>query len=225
MIENSKESFSGQVLEGLFGYRLGRNWPNINDTVRDFLDYESSQNRTPFVFITTGASLPAPSPIKGTADGAEEWVVHSTDADAANAILEQGCLYSHRQLREQGVEFRAFGRHVLGEPPDYFDLIQFSSLGGIGPELVVASKQHGRFCSESDSYDPGAPFYFRVASLQKQPSHIRFMGGHAVRGHLELKHGEYRTVSRAELPDTTSWTPRTFTEAADGLFRDNRKGV
>ena len=46
------------------------------------------------------------------------------------------------------------------------------------------------------------------------------MGGHAVRSSLFLNRVDYHTVSLSHLPDRLSWTPRTFTEAANERFEE-----
>ena len=116
------------------------------------------------------------------------------------------------------MSFRPFGREVLGEPRDYFDLINFAPVDGYGPEIVVASKEHSRFCSETDEYRPGVRFYFRLTSLQEQAGYTPFMGGHTVRGSLSLDRVDHHIISLSDLADRSLWTPRTFTEAANQRF-------
>ena len=123
-------------------------------------------------------------------------------------------------LRGEGISFRPFGREVLGEPPDYFDLINFAPVDAYGPEIVVASKEHSRFCSETDEYHPGVRFYFKVTSLQEQTGYTQFMGGHAVRGRLSLDRADHCIISPSDLRERSSWTPRTFTEAANQGFKE-----
>lgn len=217
VIDGGNILFCGQILDGLFGYRIGIETGNLDGIIRDFHDYESSQGRTPLVFIFSRFSLSAPIR-KNTADS--NWVVHSTDDGCGQSILRKGMLCSHHHLRAMGIAFRQFGREVLGEPFDYFDLINFASCDGCGPEIVVASKEHGRFCTEDDEYHPGKRFYFRVADLQRQPGYTRFMGGQAIHGNLLLDRVDHCVVSVADLPEKQSWTPRAFTEEANQKFEE-----
>jgi hypothetical protein len=217
VIEAGDEWFYGQVLDGVFGYRMGAETPKIRTIIRDFLKYETTQGRTPIVFLFRGISFPTTMQDQNDSF-LENWVVHSTDHVAGKSILSSKRLYSHTCLQGQRISFRPFGREVLGEPPDYFDLINFAAVDGYGPEIVVASKEHGRFCSEMDEYHPGLRFYFKVTSLQKQAGYTPFMGGHAVRGSLSLDRVDHYIITPSDLKERPSWTPRTFTEAANQKF-------
>jgi hypothetical protein len=150
----------------------------------------------------------------------EDWVVHSTDARAATTICEERCLRSSLSLQYQGIVFREFGREELIEPIDYWNLIHFSGVACCGPEVVVASKEHGRFCSETDEYHPGTRFYFRVSSLQEQAGYTPFMGCHTVRDRLSLDRVDHRIISSSDLRKKPWWTPRTFTDEANRMFRE-----
>ena len=217
VLENGSESFCGQVVEGIFGYKMGVEAPKVGATIRDFVRYETAHGRTPIVFVLKGVSLPGTMQDQDESSS-ESWVVHSTDSVSGEAILDSRCLYSHSCLCSQDRSFRAFGRRALGEPEDYFDLINFASVEGFGPEIVVASKEHNRFCTETDEYQPGMRFYFRFTGLKEQTGYTAFMGGHAVRGSLSLDLIDHHVVSASDLPASSSWTPRTFTEAANQEF-------
>ena len=219
MMDPDDVSFCGHVIGDVFGYRMGIETPNIRDVIRDFIDYESLHNRTPLVFMLKGTSFPAPSPADAGSQPQNDWVVHSTDVQAGEGVLTSGFLYSRRRLEEDNVTFRNFGRAAIGEPTDYSDLVNFATIDGYGPEIVVASKEHGRFCSEGDSYCPGARFYFRVGSLQQQPGYTRFMGGHAVRDSLPLDQVNHCVVTVTDVAQRPSWTPKAFTEVANKAFK------
>ena len=218
VIEPGDVSFCGQVIDGLYGFRMGDRTPNLETIVRDFRNYEAPQGRTPMVFALKGALIPTTDQDAGNSSA--EWVVHSTDGDAGESILCSGRLLSHKRLREEGISFRAFGRGVLGEPPDYFNLIQFANAEEYGAEIVVASKEHGRFCSDADEYNPGVRFYFRVESLKEQPGYTAFMGGHAMRDGLSLDQIDYVNIRVEDLPEKPPWTPRKFTDAANRRFEE-----
>lgn len=158
VIEPGRGMFCGLIQGPIYGYRIGIETPGLGEVIRDFQDYESAQGRTPLVFILRGLSLPAPLATAAENSVLPDWVVHSTDADAAESILRTGCLHSARRLQHLGIVFRPFGRAVLSEPADYYNLINLAPAEGYGPEIVVASKQQGRFCSEKDSYHPGVQF-------------------------------------------------------------------
>ena len=215
VVDKGDVNICGPVLDGVFGYRVGDKEPNLAGMLRDFRDYESQQGRTPLVFVLEGVSI-GPSTREPPATA---WVVHATDHSAGDSILTSGQLCSRHCLHEHGLTYRSFGRQDLGEPPDYGDLINFAPIEQPGPELVVASKQHQRFCSVTDSYTPGMRFYFRVDSLMAHPSYIAFLGGHAVRGYMRLAEVEHCVVSASELDESVTWTPNTFTRAADSLFK------
>jgi hypothetical protein len=219
VLEAGEASFCGQVHEGIFGYRMGSGTPGIRAIVKDFCDYARAQGRTPLLFALGDVSLLGEIQER---DGAPlaNWVVHSTDQDAGASICNTRRLWSRNGLRSQGIAFRSFGRAVLGEPSDYSDLVNFAPVSVDGPEIVVASKEHGRFCSTDDLYHPGTRFYFKVSSLQTQSGYTRFMGGHAVRDSLWLDQVEHHLVSLAHLLERPSWTPRTFTKEANRRFAE-----
>lgn len=221
LVEHGKGIICGSMFRGVIGYRVGTATPNIRQVINDFLNYETAQRRTPLLFALGDCALPLEHV---PAQDDPEWLVHSTDDSAGQSVLETGCLYSRAALKAQGTAFRAFGREVLGEPADYHDLINLSPLDSCAPEIVVASKEHGRFCSEEAHYHPGIRFCFCVQDLVTQPGFVRFMGGIAIRHSLQLGSIRHVTVSASELPQSSSWTPKSFTAAANGLFRQKQSG-
>ena len=170
-----------KATDGIFGYRVGDQVANVAAMIRDFRSYEARQGRTPLVFLLPGTSIP-PAPRERDAAG---WVVHSTDSEAGNRILRSGLLCSRNHLNKLGIRFRAFGRTELGEPHDYADLVNFANPHEPWAEVVVASKQHGRFCSENDRYSPGCACTSGYRPLSTNPT-IR--------------------PSSAGMPYGTSWT-------------------
>lgn len=214
IVEEGTGSFCGQVVDGTFGYRVGHQHPNVSAMIRDFQAYEARQGRVPLVFVFADAAIPHAMP-DNPQDG---WVVHATDPAAGASILAMRRLCSRHYLRSCGTAFRTFGRQELGEPPDYADLVNFAPLRQSWAEAVVASKQHGKFCSETDAYTPGVRFYFNIGSLMAQPNYEAFLGGHALRGFVELEHVIHCVVTATEVSGTGVWTPKSFTEAADRLF-------
>lgn len=203
-----------KATDGIFGYRVGDQVANVSAMIRDFRSYEARQGRTPLVFLLPGTSIP-PAPRERDAAG---WVVHSTDSEAGNRILRSGLLCSRNHLNKLGIRFRAFGRTELGEPHDYADLVNFANPHEPWAEVVVASKQHGRFCSENDRYSPGVRLYFRIQALIDQPNYTRFLGGHAIRDFVELERVEHLAVTLENLGRRPDWTPSAFSREADRLF-------
>ena len=194
---------------------MGNQHADLARRIRDFKRYEQQQGRTPLIFVVDGAGIPT-APRDDTMDG---WVVHATDSEAGAFIRESGRLCSRRHLCTKGIEFRYFGRKDLCEPEDYSDLINFAPLGHPAPELVVASKQHERFCSEADEYTPGIRIYFHILSLMALPAYVPFLGGHAVRGEVLLDEVRHSVLTASELDNHVPWTPKTFTMEADRHFR------
>ena len=82
----------------------------------------------------------------------------------------------------------------------------------------MASKEHERFCSETDVYSPGLRFYFRLSSLIMQPTYVAFLGGHAVCSFVELDKVDHVVVEATEFEQSTRWAPETFTDAGNELF-------
>ncbi|NQT14326.1 MAG: hypothetical protein HQ582_16340 [Planctomycetes bacterium] len=214
LVEEGNAAFCGRVIDDTFGYRVGVQQANVAGMIRDFTRYESGQGRTPLVFVFEGISIP--SPVRGNVQ--DDWLVHATDTEAGASILRTRRLCSRSHLRANGTAFRSFGRENLDEPADYSDLVNFAPLNQPGAEVVVASKQHERFCSETDAYTPGVRFYLSVRRLMSLPQYVAFLGGHAVRGSAELDEVGHAVVIASELNADMAWTPMAFTEAADALF-------
>lgn len=217
VVEEGNVNFCGRVIDETFGYQVGNQQASVGRMIRDFKSYESGQGRTPLVFVFEGISIPSAVCDDDTQDG---WVVHATDTEAGASILKMRRLCSRHYLRLTGTAFRPFGRQELGEPADYSDLVNFAPLDRCGAEVVVASKQHEKFCSETDLYTPGMRFYFSVPSLAVHANYVAFLGGHAIRGFVVLDEVDHCVVTAAELGKNVAWTPKTFSEAADALFEE-----
>jgi len=222
VVEPGDVCFCGQVLNSVYGYRMGIKTPRLHDILRDFEEYESSHKRTPVVFVHKNVTLSHPRATGNSVQ--EEWVVHSTDKDAGASILRSGCLFSRQHLEDTGISFSAFGRETLGEPRDYFDLIEFALVDDplflYSPECVVACKQQERFITKTDRYTPGIRFYFENASLRDLPGYTPFLGRTAVRKVVPLDRVHHWKITPADLGDKSEWTPESFTDAANERFRE-----
>ncbi len=212
IIEPGNVMYCGKI-HGLFGYRVGAKAVGLKRIIADFIRYESEMGRRPFVFIISGTSMNEQDPPFDMSGG---YVVHSTDLRSGTQIRETGMLYSWKALRSKNIEFAEFGRGELGEPEDYRDLIDFGVMGHIAPEIVVASKQKGRFCREDETYTPGIRFYIPIDKITSSVNCISFLGRPTIRSSLDIASIGYRTV----LGDSAhAWTPRAFTEYADRIIR------
>ena len=224
VVEPGDAYFSGQIFNGVFGYRMGTKTPRLHDILRDFEDYESSHQRTPVVFVHKNVTLSHPCATGNNQSVREEWVVHSTDTNAGASILRSGCLFSRRHLEDTGISFSAFGRDTLGEPRDYSNLIDFASVDDplflYCPEGVVATKQHERFVTKTVRYTPGIRFYVENASLRDLPGYTPFLGRTAVREVVPLDKVHYWKITPADLGRESEWTPESFTDAANERFRE-----
>jgi hypothetical protein len=94
-------------------------------------------------------------------------------------------------------------------------------------ECVLASKQRGDFCLDPDArYTPGVRLYLDLHAIIRNGLGVRD-GLHLVkvRDHLPLAPYLLDTVGPADIRSGRSgeeWTPRLFTEAADGVFQQRR---
>ena len=220
VIESGDVNFCGQVLDGIFGYRRGINTPRLREILYDFKAYESSYGRTPLVFLRSGLTLPKACMSENSQSFKEKWVVHSTDKEAGESILKCGCLFSWTYLQMAKMSFRTFGRTTLGEPLDYFNLIDFASVDAYAPECIVASKQHRKFCTKSTLYTPGIRFYIKVSSLCALPGYTPFLGHIRVREVVHLDAVQYHKITPADLGEEFQWTPQSFTDRANEKFQE-----
>jgi hypothetical protein len=161
-------------------------------------------------------------------------VVHSTTREAWKAIERDGMLKSTARLHAEGclpasppAETSELAEYYRGEPEEYADYIMFGGLGHPAVESIVASKERGYFCLDSDvRYEPGVRLYFDLHAVIRDGLGVRD-GLHIakVRNHLPLKPYLLGAVGVEDIQDGASqdWTPKLFTREADRAFQRQRR--
>jgi hypothetical protein len=204
----------------------------------DFVRYENKNGRTVIIETSSGVATashiealekqtPSPGIIR---DSDEPFLVHSTDATAWRKIQSAGeltataFLSTGRNKSDPSDETAEYMRH---EPPEYKEHIMFGSVSTTSTEVVVSAFQKKKMVLREDvEYDPGARIYIDNHTLIRDGLDVRD-GLHTmkVHGHLSLKYmAAVVTVDDVEMPHGLHrWTPRTFTEKANELFRARMK--
>jgi len=108
-------------------------------------------------------------------------VVHCTAPECAQAILDSGVLLSSAALTGRAAE-ELSAESLFGDPTDYFHYVMFTWAWPRSGEIVVASKQAGRFvnAAEAEERTPVARFNFRFEDLAAHPD-AEFDGLHMVK--------------------------------------------
>lgn len=227
--------FTGRSTAGCWLARFGTGVPDVAQRFADFALYENNQGRTVILQLPPGidpaaflrdAETTAPEPTElRPSDPA--YVVHSTTTEGWRRIQSDG------QLRAGSLIGSSFGptapptneveAYIRNEPPEYKDYVMFGEVGSATPEVILASFAAGRFVLDADvPYSPGVRLYFDNRKIVADGRCTRD-GIHTTKvfrtlplqGYLLLSVG---TADLRQCGDTTSWTPRTFAQAADQLF-------
>jgi hypothetical protein len=213
---SASSGFYGEVFKNIFGSIFGDETKGLRRIIRNFFDYEYKMGREPFVFILGGAIIDDEDMNIDNDD--DKWVVHSTDKDALESIIKTGELLSRIELEKRGIKYLGFGREILNEPYDYYDLIEFGSIN-MQTEIIVASKEKKKFVTENEEYIPGGRIYIKKETLFEQTDYIEFLNHHCIKGHLHLNNVEYCIVTVKDF-EIKGWTPKSFLEEANKLFQD-----
>lgn len=229
IVEELDSTFKhGKASSGLFHMRFGPNVDRLEGHLADFLRYEPAHGRRVIVACSDADDLVrralAAHPDGGYFSRRElKWLVHSTDLDAWRMIQNCGELRSFDRLRREGHDTAALGMTEIEEPDDYAEYVMFGCPGHIGPEHVVASRKRGEiFTHEDVPYTPGVRLYFDGHRIIDDGLAV-YDGVHIVKVHDHLPLEPYlmlavTAVSLGPGARMAEWTPRTFTEAADGEF-------
>jgi hypothetical protein len=220
---------------GLFLIQAARRVPHLADRLCDYLRYEHGYGRQTIVAAPPGGedTVLIARAWEPTADARTlraydpAVVVHATSPEAWHAIARDGMLKSTARLRKEGAWPPArrsapspIAQYQRDEPRDYHAHIMFGELGQYWPELIVLSKHTGAFCTDSEvAYTPGVRLYLDLHAIIRDGLGVRD-GVHQVKVHDHLPLVPYLlgAVTAEDLvlqEPARTWTPRTFTEAAD----------
>ena len=104
-----------------------------------------------------------------------------------------------------------------------FRSVMFGAVDAIGPELVVASFQAGRFVMDEDApYTPGVRLYLNNHQIIRDRRGVRD-GLHLIKVHHRLPLAPYllAAIGAAGLDpggEVGIWTPRAFVERANAAL-------
>ena len=227
--------YNGMMPYGLYVVRFGRRTPRLTHRIADFLRYESALGRTTIVWSEYPCDVdqtiqkalrttPAPR-LRREYDPLV--AVHSTPENRVAGIVGAGEIRPASMLRRAGTVVRPVGFEVLGEPPEYIDMVHFTELGSATGEVVVLSHRDGRINTNfSAPYTPGARIYVdfdRLLSagiLCRDGLHVAM-----TRGPVSLERYAIDLLTEGDLPPRSEpWTPASFAEAADTEFRVRHPG-
>ena len=220
----------------LFLIRMSLKWCDPRSVVADFVRYQTSQGLKPVLFLTDehnsdafiAAAILSTPPPHVIRDTDPEIQVHSTSLEAGREILRDGAIKSRALLLKEGrnLDWQELRSSDLGEPESYADLIQSTLIDSALGEAVMASHMQGRNVAEDEPYEPGFRFYVDVHEVIKSGLDTRFSGGIVVRERLPLRPFVTETLSLLDVdPERTTrvWTPKSFTAAANEMFRQRRR--
>jgi hypothetical protein len=224
--------FTGSGEGGLFALRAERDCAHLLARVADFLRYEGRYGRKVILAAPedidmrtlVAEALTATPPWRVFREDDPRWLAHSTGPEAWAAIQAVGELRSLARLRREGQRLPGVGLRDLGEPPDYAEYVMLGDACHIGAELVVSSQQKGRILTDENApYRPGVRLYVDAHRLITDGLGVRD-GAHLLKVHDHLPLSPYvrLCVGAADIdPDgrVHEWTPRTFFDAANALFR------
>lgn len=227
--------FSGRSRSGCWMAGFGREDTGCEEGIADFIRYENGCGRTVILVSddrdsithTVKDALSCVPPSGTIRAGDPPCLIHSTTAAAWRAIEDSGELVARAFLPEGGgpsgmAEGDRVGSYMAAEPPEFADYVMFGAVGGGETELVVASRQHGRFDVDLDApYEPGARLYLDNRAIIRDGLAVRD-GLHAmkVRERLPLSRYLIAVVTPADLvPDGgNTWTPNSFAQRANVRF-------
>jgi hypothetical protein len=215
--ENS--GFYGKVFRDIFGSIYGDETRGLVRIIENFIRYESVAGRTPLVFILNDAMINESD--RRFKNEGEDWPVHTTDENALDSIVKSGKLMSRVELDKQKIKYLDFGRETLNEPLDYYDLIEFADMEAQA-EIIVASKEKRKFAGENEIYNPGGRIYIKREALTKQDGYLEFLNHYCIKGTLILENVEHYMLTKKDF-EVRAWTPKEFLEAANELFKRQRR--
>jgi hypothetical protein len=220
VVKEGTEGFYGKVFDN-FGFIYGDRCKGLIRMINNFIKYESTTERTPFIFILKNAKI---NENDMEINDKNEWAVHSTDKKSLESIIKMGKLLSRIELDKQEIKYLDFGRKHLNEPYDYYDFIEFGEIDRYAGEIVVASKIQNRFANENDEYNPGGRIYIKKETLMGQNGYIEFLDHYCIKGMLDLSKAEHKIISVDDFRNG-KWTPRIFTEEANKLFNAKNRNL
>ena len=152
-----------------------------------------------------------------------KWAIHSTNREAWESILQDGCLKSLSILKKENKAVKSVGFHQLGEPIEYAEYIILGRIDTVNAEHVVASQQKGYvFTEENTSYKPGVRLYFDNHKIIERNLGVRD-GLHSIKVHNKLPLNPF-FITAITINDIDSenkiieWTPSSFYQAANKEF-------
>jgi len=230
LVSTDEKISSGHSISGVFCH-TARSINDISlDRICDFIVYENIKNRRPCIAVDETSDVrsaiterlnnfPKPTLVRNSDP---KWIVHATSFTNGKAIIADGKIKSQKILiDEKYLSNHQLGYSQLREPIDYLDHINFAVMESIWPEAVVSSNQSGSMGEFDEHYNPGFRFYIDAHDLIKSGLVVRTGAPFLkVAGALNLNGSINYHISK-EIFEEQTWTPRTFTVAANEVFKQS----
>lgn len=233
--DDDRRTWYGAVRGGPFTFHIWSDLPDVRQRVADFVRYENVNGRTPIIAVPLrlGGSefidaalfdVPESGRVR---ESDPIWIVNSTTEQSWRLIEAEGNLRSFSELDAGFQKVCGLGLRDLGEPPEFAEYVALAPMDSLAPEIVVSSLQKGRICDDPGApYDPGIRLYFDCHSIIKSGLGVRD-GRHFLKIHRRLPLPPFLAgafgASDVLLPEyEASWTPMSFTRAANRAFLRTR---
>ena len=149
-------------------------------------------------------------------------LVHSTTSAGWESICRDSCVQSWNRLRSSKPDWEPdpIGR-LLHDPDDLRDMVMLSDPLASSSEIVVASRQAGELCMDTDKpYHPGARLYFDAKALARDGLLLRDGCHRMVENELSLAPYLLWAATWKDVGlDAPRSTPSQFTALANAKFQ------